>query len=102
MNEIIIAAIVSIFTGVIGFLTGNRKRIAEARAIEIESTQKAIQIWRETAERLHSEIKLTVTEIQKLKEGQSVLKAENESLKKEIKTLRLKVMQLSKNEKCKS
>lgn len=90
--EAIIIAVVSLITGMAGFLFGHRKSKAEANYKELENVQMAIKIWREEAERL--EVK-----VHHLEDNLKLLEDENKKLKHEIARLSKEVEIMSQKKK---
>lgn len=84
MSEVIITAIVSIVTGLAGFVFGKRKNNAEANSTELENVQMAIKIWREEAERLDVKVHLLEDHLNLLKDENNKLKCEIDRLSKEV------------------
>lgn len=92
MTELLIPGIVSIMTGVIGFVFGRRKNVAQARCLELDSVDKAVKIWRETAENMANKVK-------ELEERINQLQCENNQLKDDIITLKKQVNELTRDNK---
>lgn len=65
--EIIISGVMSLVTGLVGFLFGLRKSKADAKHVELENVEKAVTIWRGLAEQLQTKViglELKVNELQ--------------------------------------
>lgn len=80
--------LLSVITGAGGVWAGKRKRKAEAAHSELENVQKAIEIWRETAEALERKCDLLMDELQDVR-------VENRSLKLKIESLERKLNELN-------
>jgi len=87
IKEILITIIASTLTGVLGWMAGRKKNIAQTRSIELENIHKAIKIWREMAEKFEVRTKDMEDQIEKLTEENKRLSSEVALLKKKITSL---------------
>lgn len=94
-NEIMLTAILSGVTGLIGWILGKRTRIAKTKGLELGNIEKAVDIWRHLAEGYVERLQTIQTDIIKqsdenmsLRCSVEALKIENVQLKSEIANLR--------------
>lgn len=67
-----------------GWFVGRRSRVAKAAVSELEATERAIEIWRTLAQDLKKEV-------DELREIVDDLRQQNETLKKEVSALTIKL-----------
>jgi archaellum component FlaC len=98
--EMLAGLVAGAASAVFGWIVGRRKTTAEATITELEAVQKAVGIWRETAEaltedveNLRSEIALLRGEIETLRGINAQLKRHNDDLTKQVDELRILVQQ---------
>jgi len=72
--QAVISVVSVLVSGLVGWIFGRRKMLAEAHQTELEAVDKALEIWRKTAEELKCEV--------------AALKNENIRLRAEVNKLR--------------
>lgn len=77
-------AIIPVITLIVGHITGRRKSKAESELIEIQTTEKAVAIWRQLAQDLKEEVEELHTLIDELKQENEKLRTEINNLKKSL------------------
>lgn len=91
MNEniftVLISAVVSIFTGFVGFATGRKKSLAEADSTTLGNVEKALEIYKQMLddmkERYDKEIDSLKTRLKSYEEHIKLLEAKLKEVKKQ-------------------
>jgi peptidoglycan hydrolase CwlO-like protein len=91
MNEnimtVLISAVVSIFTGLIGFATGRKKSLAEADTTTLGNVEKALEIYKQMLddmkERYDKEISSLKTRLKNYEEHIKSLQGQLKDVKKQ-------------------
>lgn len=82
------ATLASAGASFVTWVFARRKQKAEAEGSELDNVEKAVAIWRQTAEDLHKEINELRQQIADLKSQVNNLQTENYKLQREIEKLR--------------
>lgn len=88
LGSIILTIVTSLVTGFGGWIFGRRKNKAEAQTVELENVNKAVAIWRETAENLNVQLGLYTNELIKFRQENENLQEELDKMKQELKSLK--------------
>jgi flagellar basal body-associated protein FliL len=87
-GTIILTIVTSLVTGFGGWIFGRRKNKAEAQTVELENVNKAVAIWRETAENLNAQLGMYTNELIKFRSENDTLHVELEKMKSELKSIK--------------
>lgn len=98
MNEFIITTIISVLSGVAGWVVARRKNIAEARITELDAVEKAVTVWRELSEQLQKKYDMLLQRQDDLEKEMALIRKDNRELKAKNKELIAKLKTLSQNE----
>ncbi len=71
-----------VFGSIVTWLLGRKKENSEINSNELDNTKKAIELWRETAERLEEKVNILIKEVDSLRDQVKVLQDENHKLRK--------------------
>lgn len=85
MKEVLITTFTSAITAMIGWLIGRRRSTAETLNIEINNIGKVVKLWQDLANELRKDMEK--------------LMQENAEMKREIRSLELKVITLTRENK---
>ena len=98
MTEYIITTIISILSGVAGWVVARRKNLAEARITELDAVEKAVTVWRELSEQLQRKYEQLLQRQDDLEKEMQLIRKDNRELKAKNKELIQKLKILSGNE----
>lgn len=82
--EWLVGVVSGAVSGLFAYFIGRRKTNAEATNTELEAVQKAVGIWRETAEALQEDVNILRGEIDSLRSEIATLKGLNDRLQRQV------------------
>jgi chromosome segregation ATPase len=106
LDTTIITVLVSGLTGIMGWFAAQKKNLAEAKGKELDNVEKAVEIWRNSAEELSNQLRTYNQELLNTRNENMKLQAEidklleiNKKQRKEIEKLQKDVDELKKQNK---
>ncbi len=93
---VLIGIISSMGTGFAGWFFARRKNAADAKSSELDNTNKAIVIWRETAEELNKQLQEYMHELNSIKELNSQMAEKIQVLTNQVTLMRKENCELKK------
>lgn len=88
INSVLVPGITSVITAFVTWFFARRKQEAEVVQSELDAVEKAIAIWRDTAESLKKKVDEQSALLHKLQEEVATLRRDNARLLSELKQIK--------------
>jgi len=87
MSEMIITALISAVTGIVGWVAARRQNLAEVQSTEIDNLEKAVKYYREIFEDMAGRHRATLEELDYVTKNMEDLKKQVQDLTMQVKLM---------------